>query len=344
MPPVFEGYPVFDGHNDTLLRLWLADDAAGTGFTEGRDDTHIDAIRARKGGLMGGFFAIFVPTGGKNTSILRKGELDQKGAETATGEMISILDAISTQHPDLLRQCRGHDDILRAQGADAMAAILHFEGAEAILPDLSNLEEYYRLGLRSIGPVWSRSNAFGHGVPMSFPGSPDQGDGLTGAGKELVRACDQLGIMLDLSHLNAAGMRDIAAISTRPLIATHSNCHALSASPRNLTAWQLDAIVESGGLVGLNFASGFLREDGRKSRDTDIDIMIRHLDALLDSLGEEGVALGSDFDGAIIPSAIGDCTGLPRLVAAMEKAGYGDELISSICSTNWLRQIKVQIG
>ena len=84
--------------------------------------------------------------------------------------------------------------------------------------------------------------------------------------------------------------------------------------------------------------------DIKSDIDTDIDIMIRHLDALLDSLGKEGVALGSDFDGAIIPSAIGDCTGLPRLVAAMEKAGYGDELISSICSTNWLRQIKVQIG
>jgi len=84
--------------------------------------------------------------------------------------------------------------------AGIMAALLHIEGAEAIAPDLSNLDHYYQQGLRSIGPVWSRSNAFGHGVPFDFPGSPDQGTGLTQAGKNLIRACDEMGIMIDLSH------------------------------------------------------------------------------------------------------------------------------------------------
>jgi len=228
--------------------------------------------------------------------------------------------------------------------AGIMAAVLHIEGAEAIAPDLSNLDHYYQQGLRSIGPVWSRSNAFGHGVPFDFPGSPDQGTALTQAGKNLILACDEMGIMIDLSHLNEAGFWNIASLTSRPLIATHSNAHALSPSPRNLTDQQLVAIAESGGLVGLNFASGFLREDGEKTADTALEVMIRHLDHLLDHLGEDGVALGSDFDGAVIPKAIGTAAGLPNLITAMTDAGYGKALIAKICHQNWLNMIAKQIG
>ena len=228
--------------------------------------------------------------------------------------------------------------------AGIMAAVLHIEGAEAIAPDLSNLDHYYQQGLRSIGPVWSRSNVFGHGVPFDFPSSPDQGTGLTQAGKNLIRACDEMGIMIDLSHLNEAGFWNIASLTSRPLIATHSNAHALSPSPRNLTDQQLAAIAESGGLVGLNFASGFLREDGEKTADTALEVMIRHLDHLLDHLGEDGVALGSDFDGAVIPKAIGTAAGLPNLITAMTDAGYGKALITKICHQNWLNMIAKQIG
>src|SRR5690606_14690302 len=102
-----------------------------------------------------------------------------------------------------------------------------------------------------------------HGVPFRFPASPDIGPGLTDAGKELVRACNRMRILVDLSHLNEQGFRDVMAISDAPLVATHSNVHALCQSARNLTGWQLGAIRESGGMVGLNFATGFLRADGR---------------------------------------------------------------------------------
>ena len=191
-------------------------------------------------------------------------------------------------------------------------------------------------GLRSIGPVWSRPNIFGTGVPFRFPGDPDEGPGLTEAGKALVRACNRLGILVDLSHLNAAGFRDVAALSDKPLVATHSNAHALSAASRNLTDRQLDAIAESGGVVGLNYAVGFLRDDGRRVSDTALTVMIRHLDHLLARLGEGGVALGSDFDGALIPREIGDVAGLPALVGAMRQAGYGDALVERICWGNWM--------
>ena len=149
---------------------------------------------------------------------------------------------------------------------------MHMEGAEAIGPDLDALYLFYDMGLRSLGPVWSRPTVFGHGVPFKFPGDPDTGPGLTDAGKDLVRLCNALGIMIDLSHMNQAGFEDVARLSTAPLVATHSNVHALCASPRNLTDRQLDQIRESGGMVGLNFAVGFLREDGMGSSDTGLDV------------------------------------------------------------------------
>jgi len=337
--------PVFDGHNDILLRLWLAGDAAGDGFINGLDGTHIDAIRARSGGLAGGFFAIFVPArNGAGEAILSTDPIGQETALAVTLEMAAIFRHLTDQHRGVIRRCLAADDVAAAMADGCIAAILHLEGAEAIAADLGMLDDLYDLGLRSIGPLWSRPNIFGTGVPFRFPGSPDQGQGLTDTGKALVRACDQRGIMVDLSHLNEAGFRDVAAISSKPLVATHSNVHAICPSPRNLTDSQLHAIAESGGIVGLNFACGFLRADGRKDPATPLALLIRHLDHLVSVLGEGGVALGSDFDGAVIPAEIGDCAGLPRLIDAMEKAGFGPELIDRICRRNWLDQLKVQIG
>ena len=335
---------IFDGHNDILLRLWMNGDAEGKGFVEGMD-THIDANKAKAGGLAGGFFAIFTPQqNASGEAILGTDPITMATAQHATDAMIATFQSLCRAHPQIIRQCHNKEDIEAAMAAGIMAAVLHIEGAEAIAPDLSNLDHYYQQGLRSIGPVWSRSNVFGHGVPFDFPGSPDQGTGLTQAGKNLIRACDEMGIMIDLSHLNEAGFWNIASLTSRPLIATHSNVHALSPSPRNLTDQQLAAIAESGGLVGLNFASGFLREDGEKTADTALEVMIRHLDHLLDHLGEDGVALGSDFDGAVIPKAIGTAAGLPNLITAMTDAGYGKALITKICNQNWLNMIAKQIG
>jgi membrane dipeptidase len=220
--------------------------------------------------------------------------------------------------------------------AGKIAAVLHIEGAEAIDPDLAMLDVLYAAGLRSLGLVWSRPNIFAHGVPFRFPGLPDTGPGLTEAGRSLVAACNSRGIMIDLSHLNEQGFWDVAAITTAPLVATHSNVHALCPSTRNLTTRQLDAIRESRGVVGLNFASCFLRPDGAMRSDTSLDFVVRHLDALLERLGEDGVALGSDFDGAVIPADIGSVAGLPKLMDRLRTAGYSDALLRKIAHKNWL--------
>ena len=142
--------------------------------------------------------------------------------------------------------------------------------------------------------------------------------------------------MIDLSHLNEKGFNDVAAISDAPLVATHSNAHAVTRSTRNLTDRQLAMIAESDGLVGLNFATVFLRADGRKSTFEGWDPVLRHLDHLIAKLGEDRVGLGSDFDGATMPAGIGDAAGLPRLIEALRAHGYNDALLRKIAHENWL--------
>lgn len=341
-------YPVFDGHNDLLSRLWSDGDRAGRGFFEGREGD-IDLARCRAGGLAGGFFAIWAP-GDPATApdpMARDRSYpaaDPEVARRATLEQAAILARMTRDWPDAIRICTSVAAIEAARADGAIAAILHIEGCEGIGEGLDELYLYHAAGLRSLGPVWSRPNIFGHGVPFRHPASPDTGPGLTEAGERLVRMCDRLGILVDLSHLNEAGFWDVARISQRPLVATHSAAHALCAATRNLTDRQLDAMAERGGLVGLNFGCGFLRADGIKNPDTGPEVLIRHLDHLLARLGEGGVALGSDFDGTTIPAFLGSAAGLPKLVEAMEGAGYGEALIRRILWDNWMHLLARVIG
>jgi len=254
--------------------------------------------------------------------------------------MTALLFRLEAESQGQVKVVRTTHELARCLRAGVLAAILHFEGAEAIDPNLDALEVFYQAGLRSLGIVWSRPNAFAHGVPFKFPHSPDTGPGLTDAGKELVRACNRLGIMLDLSHLNEQGFWDVASLSNAPLVATHSNVHALCPSTRNLTDKQLDAIKESHGIVGLNFGVSMLREDGDNEEDTPLDTMVRHIDYLVERLGIDCVGFGSDFDGAKIPRAIGDVTGLPRLVAALAVRGYDEVALRKITHENWLRVLR----
>ncbi|THD82775.1 membrane dipeptidase [Aliigemmobacter aestuarii] len=340
--------PVFDGHNDLLSCLWEDGDFSARGFFEGREG-HIDLARARAGGLAGGFFAVWPPYDAKTAPDPKARErvfppADVDVARRATLEQAAILARMSRDWPDAIRICTTTSDIRAARADGAIAAILHIEGCEGISADLTELYLYHAAGLRSLGPVWSRSNVFGHGVPFLHGTSPDTGPGLTEAGQRLVRECDRLGILCDLSHLNEQGFWDVARISARPLVATHSAAHAICPSTRNLTDRQLDAMAERGGLVGLNFGTGFLRPDGVKNPDTGLDVLIRHLDHLIGRLGEDGVALGSDFDGTTVPAALAGADRLPALIEAMRKADFGERLIRRIAWDNWEHLLERVIG
>ena len=336
---------IFDGHNDALLRLWRAGDDAGASFITGDSGGQIDLPRARVGGMVGGLFAMFTPPpAGAGGSIFNTEPVGFDAAYHATQAMLAIAEAMAQNHPDAIRICRDTAAIRAAVEAGALAMMLHIEGAETIKADLRNFDDLYARGVRSLGVVWSRDNAFACGVPFRFPSSPDIGGGLTEAGRDLVRACNAKGVMIDLSHINEAGFWDIAKLSSAPLVATHSNAHALCASSRNLTDRQLDAIAESGGLVGVNFAVGFLREDGRRDANTPLEILVRHIDYLLERLGENGVALGSDFDGAEMAAGFDSAAHLPKLVTALRGHGYDDALIAKICADNWLGMLEKTLG
>jgi membrane dipeptidase len=159
-----------------------------------------------------------------------------------------------------------------------------------------------------------------------------------------VRACNDLGILVDLSHLNWAGFWDVARLSRAPLVATHSNAHALCHASRNLTDDQLAAIRDSGGVVGVNFAVTFLREDGNQVAETPLTEIVRHIDYYAERMGIDHVAFGSDFDGAVVPAELDGVAGLPRLVQALRDAGYDDEALAKITHGNWLRVLDATWG
>ncbi len=339
--------PVFDGHNDFLLRLADAPNGRDAIWTQGEATGHISLPQMRAGGMMGGFFAIFVPSPDhlvpKNIDEVMTGDsfdiplppmMSLAEAQPIALAMAGHLHALARS--GTLNICTTAAEIEACKGTDTIAAVMHMEGAEALDPDLDALHLFHSLGLRSLGPVWSRPTAFGHGVPFRFPGSPDTGPGLTEAGKRLVAECNALRIMIDLSHLNAKGLEDVARISDAPLVATHSNAHAITPSTRNLTDRQLAMIAETGGMVGLNFATVFLRADGQQNADTGWDPILRHLDHLITHLGEDHVGFGSDFDGATVPNVIGDAGGMQGMIDALRDHGYDEPLLAKLAHQNWI--------
>jgi membrane dipeptidase len=313
---------IIDGHNDLVLHRW-----------RGEPTLHLDLEAARAAGFSGGFFALYVPS----PSVPDPEEIPYEvplPEPIPHEEAARIAEELFTALSELpVVRATSVDDFREGQ----VTAIVHMEGAEPIAPDLSDLERWYERGLRSVGLVWSRPNAFAEGVPFRFPSTPDTGAGLTDAGRELVRACNRLGILVDLSHLNEAGFWDVQGISDAPLVATHSNAHALCPASRNLTDPQLDAIRDSGGAVGVNFAAGFLREDGHHDAATPIAEILRHIDYLVARMGIDHVAFGSDFDGATIPAELGGVAGLPKLVQALRDAGYDAAALAKLTHENWLR-------
>ena len=337
---------IIDGHNDALLAL-ARDPERPDSLLERSGRGHLDLPRALEAGFAGGFFALFTPSGRAHGPRRREAGASYElpfpptpsalRAQRFTGALAARLfrdERASAGRLEVVRDLARLESCLER---GVLAVILHIEGAEAIDPGLDALEVLYQAGLRSLGLVWSRPNAFGHGVPFKFPSSPDTGPGLTEAGKALVRACNELGVLIDLSHLNEQGFWDVAQLSAAPLVATHSNAHALCPSARNLTDRQLHAIRDSGGMVGVNFAVSMLRPDGRPDPDTPLEVLVRHFDHLIEQLGEDRVGFGSDFDGTIVPAAIKDVTGLPRLVEALRSAGYDQPLLEKLASANWLR-------
>ncbi len=344
--------PFFDGHNDTLLKMLIYGEKPDRFFAES-SDLHISLHKAEQGNLVGGLFAICVPppelsSGGKEklknkTGLNRTRRFQPIGYRHAYDITLKVLRQffeIKRLSGNKIRIIKSSNDLVEAIENRQFSLVIHFEGAEQIDASMENLEIFYEKGLRSLGIVWSRPNIFGKGVEIRFPGSPNNGEGLTVLGMELVKACNKLGIMVDLSHMTENGFWDVARVTDAPLVASHSCVHNLCNSTRNLTDIQLEAIGESNGLVGVNFAVQFLREDGEKVLDTPAMEIARHIAYIAGKIGPRHVAIGSDFDGATIPNEIGDASGLQNLATALRQTGFNDEELAMISHKNWIRVLK----
>lgn len=347
----------FDGHNDFLLRLMMSPAPREDLWLTNSEQGHLDLPRMRQGGFAGGLFAIFVPPISSGPppdfkALMANPPYDLPMPPLMTHDvaqpialtMAGLMHWMERSAPNDFKLCRTATEARAAMGQDIIAGVMHMEGAEAVGPDLDALYLFHQIGLRSLGSVWSRPTIFGHGVPMAFPGSPDIGPGLTEKGKDLVRLCDELGILIDLSHMNEAGFNDVAEISDAPLVATHSNAYTHSASPRNLTDRQLRLIGERNGLVGFNYATFYLSEEGKAWPDVGWDTILRHIDHLIEHVGEDNVGLGSDFDGCIVPDSIGDVTGVQSLFDALSSHGYDDALLVKLARDNWLNCLERTLG
>jgi membrane dipeptidase len=347
--------PLIDGHNDTLLVLQRAvHRGEAPSFAGGLPGADIDLPRARAGGFAGGFFACFAPesldedgaaheeqeiAADGSWSVPYDDAIDPGWALEVTLAMAARL--LALEREGSLRIVRRVADLEACLADGTLAAILHIEGAEALDPDrLDRLYALHALGLRSVGPVWSRPNAFGQGVPFRHPSSPDVGPGLTDAGRRLVAACNELGVMLDLAHLNERGFWDVAETSSAPLVATHTGAHALTPTARNLTDAQIDAVGASGGIVGINLSAWDISEGARDDPGCPIARWCEHAEHVVGRIGAAHVALGSDFDGATIPDAVGGADGVGRLLDALVSRGWSEADLRAFAHENWLRVLR----
>lgn len=311
---------VFDGHCDTLLSL-----VEGTRcFVERSDTGHVDLPRLRAGGVDAQIFACWV--GGAE-------------AERPLLDFLHMADALHTEietNPDDLVLARCADDVEQAHRHGKLACILGMEGGEPLQEDLAILRSAYRLGLRNIGLVWGGRNALGCGVS----GENIDEDGLSDFGRAVVRESNRLGIMVDVSHLNEVGFWDVIDATEKPVIASHSNARKLHDHPRNLWDEQIEAIAETGGLIGVVFT--FMTEDWSAAVLGDVLDQIDYMVALV---GLDHVGLGSDFDGIPhTPAGLEDVSQMGAITRGLLERGYGEEDVAKILGGNWLRVFREVAG
>ncbi|MEE6209047.1 membrane dipeptidase [Salarchaeum sp. III] len=331
-----------DGHTDVLLQC--VDAADPVAALRARTGGHLDLERARESGLSAAFFAAFPPSPEMPDPVVEAESYrypfaptpDFETARDSVYRMLSLLHR-AARELDGLRIVTTSDDLDACRDGAALGAIPHLEGAEAVAPDLSNLDFLYSLGVRSLGPVWSRPNDFGHGVPFQYPSDTDTGDGLTDAGRRLVRACDDRGILVDGAHMNAATLRDTLVELDSAMAVTHTAAHAVTPHSRNLTDDQLRAVADEGGVIGLTFGASSYADRPDPDASASVHDIAAHAAHVADTVGVDHVALGSDFDGASLVDELDDVTDLPVLFDALRDAGFDEDDLEKICRENWRR-------
>jgi membrane dipeptidase len=351
-----------DSHIDTLQRVVNG----GEDISKRTPRGHVDLPRLKESGMVAPFFALWVPTFYQGSEAVRR-TLQLRDA------MQSLLDA----HPDQIELATTAAEVERIAGAGRIAAVLTLEGGHQIADDLSVLRMYHRLGIRSMTLTHFRNNNWAD----ASTDRPAHG-GLTDFGRQVVREMNRLGIIVDISHVSDQTFQDVLAVTTKPVIASHSSCRALSDVPRNMTDDMIRALARNGGVIGINFGAGFLngkdaeglrqrigqavatqpdlsgraldtfaaaeyvREYGEmKPAAATLDDAVAHIDHVVKIAGMDHVGIGSDWDGInTVPAGLEDVSMMPALTAALLRRGYTETDVRKILGANLLRVLREVTG
>lgn len=281
---------------------------------------HVDVPRMVEGGQGGQFFGLVaVPLFGRTLGLAR-----------VIHEQLDLFDEACSRRPADLRHAWSGDDVRQAHADGARAALLGIEGAHVLEGRLDAVAEFARRGVRYLGLLHFSENEAGH--PAYGRGRRDEA-GLKPFGVELIAACEEHGIIVDLAHINRRGFMEAAQLTQRPPIVSHTGVLGAFEHWRNIDDEQLRAVANRGGCVGVIFCPQFLGGRG-------IDAVVKHLRHLVDTVGEEAAALGSDWDGMIVPTeGLTDPTGLPNLVDALLADGFSERSIRRLLRDNVLRML-----
>ncbi|HKV95688.1 MAG TPA: dipeptidase [Candidatus Angelobacter sp.] len=349
-----------DSHIDTVQRVMMGDD-----LSKRHDAGHVDIPRLREGEMHAAFFALWVPVFFRGAEAVRR-TLDLRDA------MQSVLD----RNADQIELATTASDIERIVKAHKIAAFLAIEGGHSIDDDLHVLRTYYRLGVRSMTLTHARNTNWAD----SASDTPTN-NGLTDFGKDVVREMNRLGMIVDLAHVSDKTFYDALAVTTKPVIVSHSSMRAISNVPRNVSDEMLRALARNGGVIGINFGMGFINpkdaESLRSATDTEaeaplltgraldeyasenaqqlfgkratvvatVEDIAEHIDHAVKVVGIDHVGIGSDFDGiAGTANGLEDVSKMPSLIAALLNRGYRENELKKILGQNHLRVIREVTG
>ncbi len=308
-------FGIFDGHCDTLTTL-----REGEGLFDA--ERHFNFKQAQEYEFFTQVVALWV-------------DAERDAVEEKVEKYIARFYEELSKNP-AVKQIKTRQDLASAH--KGVKVILGIEGGEAVGRDLQKLETLYQKGVRLMTLTWNHPYAISDTCVQKaerLNGEADYAGGLTHFGQEVVREMNRLGMMIDVSHLSDQGFYDVAEISEKPFIASHSNARALCPHPRNLTDEMFRVLIKKDGVTGINFYHHFLRADGAASDLTDI---LRHIEHFMALGGQKNVGIGTDFDGIdFLPGGFTGTRDLGKLCEALLRLNYPEALVKDILAGNMER-------
>lgn len=321
-----------DMHCDTLAEA-LARKSVTVEHLEG---TMLDTYRLREAGAAAQFFAMFLPQ--KNESGWFGVDVMPEPEELMK-KMYEIYCNTMEECSSYMAPARNYTELEENRKANKRSAFLTIENGFLVRGEMSNIKKVYDMGVRLITLTWNDANCFG----FCHSANPEKmKSGLTDFGKEGVAYMQEIGMLVDVSHLSDGGFWDVVELSKRagkPFVASHSNCRALAPATRNLTDEMIGALADCGGVAGLNFAPQFLNANPNDKLSR-VSRMCDHVIHLIDKGGIECVGIGTDFDGIEGEFEIAECTDMDLLFAALHLRGLSDDKIDKIAYGNVTRVIR----